>query len=120
MTYKIDFSIATSEHIEEALCACLEDIRLSRNLTQAQLARDAGISLRTVGRMEKGLGVSLNTFIRVMRALRIQDNLRVLLPDASIRPMERVHHHGKERQRARPRKSPESNLPWHWGDELKK
>jgi transcriptional regulator with XRE-family HTH domain len=65
MSYKIDFSTATSGQIESALCKRLESIRLSRNITQAQLAKEAGVSPRTIGRLEKGLGVSMDTFIRV-------------------------------------------------------
>ncbi|MBD3235945.1 MAG: helix-turn-helix domain-containing protein, partial [Candidatus Eisenbacteria bacterium] len=54
MTYEIDFSTATSEQIEAALCKRLESIRLSRNTTQQQLAEEAGVSPRTIGRLEKG------------------------------------------------------------------
>ena len=38
MLNKIDFSIATSEQIEDFLCRQLKKIRLTRNFTQAQLA----------------------------------------------------------------------------------
>jgi len=75
MSYNIDFSVATSEQIEAALCKRLESIRLSRNITQAQLAEEAGVSPRTIGRLEKGQGVSVDTFIRVMMALGIQQSL---------------------------------------------
>ena len=102
MTYKLDFSVATSSQIEAALCGRLESIRLSRNMTQAQLAGEAGVSIRTIGRLEKGEGVSLDTFIRVLTALGIQSSLEALLPDPSVRPIERVGIGGRERKRARP------------------
>jgi transcriptional regulator with XRE-family HTH domain len=120
MSYKIDSLIASSEQIEAALCERLEHIRLTKNLTQVQLADEAGISLKTIGRMEKGQGISLNTFIRVLMALGIQDNLQSLLPDPTIRPVERVRTRGTERKRARPQKSQGKNLPWVWGDETEK
>ena len=41
MSYNVEFSIATSDQIEAALCKRLESIRLSRNITQAQLAEEA-------------------------------------------------------------------------------
>jgi putative transcriptional regulator len=72
MAYIIDFAIATSDQIETALCKRLQSIRLSRNMTQQQLAEEAGVSNRTIRRLEKGQGVSLDTFIRVLSALRIQ------------------------------------------------
>ncbi len=117
MAYSIDFSIATSEQIEAALCERLENIRLTRNTTQAELAKAAGLTLRTIGRLEKGEGVSLNTFIRVLIALGVQGNLEVLLPDPTIRPVERVRRRGTERKRARPRKSKGEGATWTWGDE---
>lgn len=116
MSYKINFSIASSGQIEAALCERLESIRLSRNVTQAQLAGEAGVSLRTIGRLEKGEGVSLDTFIRVLTALGIQANLGTLLPDPAVRPVERVGIGGAERRRARPVKPSGERPAWSWGD----
>jgi putative transcriptional regulator len=113
----IDYSIASSSQIKSALCHQVEKIRLVRNLTQAQLAKEAGIALITLNKLEKGQGVSLDTFIRVLMALDLQGNLATLLPDPSVRPVERVTNRGRERQRARPIKSREDKQPWNWGDE---
>lgn len=43
--------------------------RLNQDLTQAQLAREAGISLRTVARIEAGDAVQLESFLRAIVAL---------------------------------------------------
>lgn len=116
MSYKIDFTVATSDQIEAALCKRLEHIRLSRNTTQIQLAGQAGVSARTIGRLEKGQGVSLDTFIRVLMALGIQQNLEALLPDPTVRPIERVGIGGRERKRARPGLTGNESAAWSWGD----
>ncbi len=116
MSYKIDFFVATSEQIEAALCKRLENLRLSRNITQVQLAEEAGVSPRTIGRFEKGQGVSVNTFIRVLTALGIQQNLEALLPDPTVRPIERIGIGGGERKRARPGLSSDEGAIWSWGD----
>jgi transcriptional regulator with XRE-family HTH domain len=116
MSYNIDFSVATSNRIEAALCKRLESIRLSRNITQSQLAEEAGVSSRTIGRLEKGQGVSMDTFIRVMMALSIQQNLEALLPDPTVRPIERVGISAGERKRARPAKAIDDRPTWSWGD----
>lgn len=117
MSVKPDYLLATSAQIETDLCRQLADIRLARNLTQAQLAAEAGVNLRTIRRLEKGQGVSLDTFIRVLMALGLQNNLQALLPDPTVRPMERVSGGGTERRRARPRKIAEDAAAWAWGDE---
>lgn len=116
MSYTIDFSIARSSQIESALCRRLVAIRLSRNITQEQLAEEAGVSPRTIGRLEKGLGISLDTFIRVLAALRIQTNLEGLLPDPAVRPIERVGLGAGERKRARPTAAKREGSGWSWAD----
>lgn len=116
MSYKIDFSVATSAQIEAALCKRLENIRLSRNMTQAELAAEAGVSVRTIGRLGKGEGVSVDTFIRVLTALGIQQHLEALLPDPTVRPVERIDIGGSERKRARPARSNKERVSWTWGD----
>lgn len=118
MALKIDFSIASSDQIEKALCKRLENIRLTRNITQKQLAEKAGIAIRTIGRLEKGKGVSLDTFIRVLISLGIQQNLEGLLPDPTVRPIERVNISGTERKRARVNQPSDKSRSWSWGDEL--
>ncbi len=116
MAYKIDFTLATSQQIEKALCKRLENIRLTRNITQQTLAKEAGVSLRTIGRLEKGEGVSMDTFIRVLIALGIQQNLESLLPDPAIRPIDRIKIKGGERKRASSVSSASKSTGWIWGD----
>jgi transcriptional regulator with XRE-family HTH domain len=115
MANSIDYQIATSELIRSDLGEKLEKLRLLKNITQKDLAKEAGVSLQTVFRAEKGVGISLDSFVRVLSALDVQDNLKILLPDSSIRPIERAETKTKVRKRASS-KSDESE-PWEWGDE---
>ena len=116
MRNNIDFSVASSQQIEEALGKQVRNIRLSRNITQSKLAQEAGVSTPTIGRLERGKGISLDTFIRVLIGLGTQHNLSALLPDPNIRPMERISTIGVERQRARPESSGKTASTWEWGD----
>lgn len=116
MIPNLDFTVATSQQIERALGRRLEALRLSRNLTQADLAAAAGVSQSTIKRLERGDTISLETFIRVLIALRLQGHLATLLPDPGIRPVERVSGLKRERRRAR-RTGKASAEPWTWGDE---
>lgn len=95
-------------------------IRLSQNITQSALAREAGASARSVKRLEAGENVSLDTLVRVLGVLNLGDRLVAALPDPSIRPVERVSRQGKERQRARSVKSTMSPSDWRWGSEEEK
>lgn len=99
----------------------LARLRLERNLTQRQLADDAGVERKGVLRLEAGDPVQIVTLVRVLRALGRLDALDSLLPEAGPSPMELLQLHGRERQRAsgRPAAQPESGegKPWRWGDE---
>lgn len=117
MVEKINFSLASSNQIEEVLGSRIEKVRLIHNMTQAALAQEAGVSTRTIIRLEKGEGISLDTFIRVMKALNLQDNLRELVPDLSVRPVDRVRLSGRERKRARPKKANPKDSSWTWGSD---
>lgn len=115
MTQNIEFSTASSDAIIAALCQRLEEIRLSRNLSQQDLALEAGVSRSTLTRLADGKPVSLDSFVRVMLALQLADHLAALLPDPSVRPVERVRQGGSERRRASGKRRTTSD--WAWGDE---
>lgn len=114
MTSKIDFSTASSKVVIAALCKRLNGIRLSRNISQADLANEAGVSRRTMTRLADGKVISLDSFVRVMLALRLTDHLAAMLPDPSIRPVERLKFEGAERQRTSRKKDKASE--WKWRD----
>lgn len=93
----------------------VEAYRLSRDLKQADLAKRAGISRSTLIRLEAGKGGTVETLVRVLRALEIDDRLADLLPDATLSPLDPMSETGQRRQRARDRKT--DSAPWTWGDE---
>lgn len=115
MRYTIDFQTASSEAIINALGKRLDETRLSRNIAQADLAREAGVSRSTLTRLADGKPVSLDSFVRVMQALRLTDHLAALLPDPGVRPVDRVRLDVTERQRASGKRMQPSE--WTWGDE---
>ena len=113
---KLNFHTASSELIESALGRRIEEIRLSRNIPQKRLAREAGVSRSTITRMSQdGKGVSLDSFIRVIQALGLSHHLEALLPDPTVRPVERVRLGGAQRQRAREKNKSDSS-DWSWDD----
>lgn len=116
MAHKLDFELAAPEQIEALLGQQLEQLRLNRNISQAQLADEAGVSLRTISRLAKGSGISLDTFIRVLGVLGLLPRLAELLPDPQIQPVQRVRNKAKPRQRVRKPAKTQSR-PWSWQDD---
>ena len=114
MTHKIDFKVASTNTIIKALFERIEEIRLSRNISQAALAKEAGVSRSTITRLADGQGVSVDSFVRVMQALGLTDHLEALLPNPSVRPVDRVRLDGSERRRASSKTKPTES--WSWGD----
>jgi transcriptional regulator with XRE-family HTH domain len=96
--------------------------RVRRNLTQAALAREAGISKRTLVRLESGESTQLTNLLRVLRALGLLGHLDALLPPPTPSPLEqlRAAARTKERRRASPRggqnKRQGDTKAWTWGD----
>ena len=88
--------------------------RLNRNMTQAALAREAGISLPTVQRLEGGHSTQATNLIRVLRALHLLDNLDSLVPEPAISPLQQAKMQGKTRQRASSPRSRQPAAPWTW------
>ncbi len=109
--------MATSKQVEIEIGERLARLRLSRNVTQAALAEKAGIGVRTLRRLEVGEPSTLDTFLRVVAALDLEDAILAALPEGQIRPIERVSKKGSERQRARPTEKKPAKPTWAWGEE---
>lgn len=92
--------------------------RLDRQLTQAQVAEQAGVSKRTVERIEAGASVQMLTVIRILRVLDLLQSLDSLIPEAGLRPMDLLKLKGKTRQRASSNnQSNRSAEKWYWSDD---
>ena len=89
--------------------------RLEQNFTQAALAEQAGISKRTLERMEAGGPTQLVNLVRVCRALNLLDRLEALIPEPLISPVLQLKLQGKQRQRAKAQ-PPTPPPKWEWND----
>ncbi|MCC7519093.1 MAG: helix-turn-helix transcriptional regulator [Verrucomicrobiae bacterium] len=95
----------------------LVGVRLERNLTQAALAEQAGISKRAVERMERGeVAMRLSGFVRVCRALGLVERFDALIPEPMPSPITQLKLKGKERRRASGKKAvANASKKWTWG-----
>ena len=112
----------TDEAILSELGTRLAQVRLERNLTQAQLAGQAGVSKRTVERMESGaVATQLSGFIRVCRALNLVERFDLLIPEAIPSPIAQLKLQGRRRRRASAARAvtkavKDPSAKWTWKD----
>lgn len=108
----------TDQSILAGLGADLRRERLSRNLSQVNLANEAGVTRDTVRRLESGEPVSTLTLVRVLRVLGLLDALEAIAPERGPGPLEQLDRGPGGRRRARASRGPEEpESEWRWGDE---
>ncbi len=72
-----------TEELEQRLGERLRALRIQRDLTQAELAEAANVSLGALKRLERGRGSTTTTLVRVLRALDQERWLDALGPAPS-------------------------------------
>jgi transcriptional regulator with XRE-family HTH domain len=120
--------IMTDAAVLSELGRRLERHRLERNLTQAELASEAGIGQATVQRAERGESVQMTSMIKLLRALGLLAGLDLAVPESIDLPIAQLEREQrKRRRRARGRRGhrggrpagraePAEEEPWRWGD----
>jgi transcriptional regulator with XRE-family HTH domain len=99
----------------------LERRRIDAGLTQAELAEEAGVSKRTVERIEAGHSTDFVLLIRTLRVLKLFDTLDQLVPDLPQSPLVLLKSRGRTRRRVgHSRRSPDGTetsqraTNWKW------
>lgn len=109
--------LLTDEAILQELGARLTARRIELQMTQAAVAKQAGLSKRTLERIEAGYPTQTSSLVRVLRVLDGLSELEGLLKHAGPRPMELLKREGKTPQRASSRrKTSVTKKPWTWGE----
>ena len=86
MKFTIDM---TEDEATQEAGSRLRQLRLSRNITQAELAERAGVSKRSLERLEKGSGgLRLDVFFAVCVALGVLPKFEVALPQVELLPQD--------------------------------
>lgn len=108
--------LMSDEALLQELGQRIARLRLERNLSQAQLAEQAGISKRTLERLEAGAAATqLSLFLRVLRQLDLLERLELLLPEPQASPLALLEQQQSTRKRASRRRVAKPASSWAWG-----
>jgi transcriptional regulator with XRE-family HTH domain len=97
----------------------LERRRIDAGLTQAQLAEEAGVSKRTVERIEAGHSADFLMLLRILRVLKLLEALDQLLADLPQSPLMLLKGRGRAPKRVRRSRRPPDGTAaptpsWKW------
>lgn len=108
----------TDESVLAEIGGRISQRRIVLELTQAELARQAGVAKRTVERIESGASAQMISMIRIFRVLDLLQNLERMIPETSPGPMDLLKSKGKIRKRASKSNKPAGDkTPWTWDEE---
>lgn len=93
-------TLLTDAAVMEELGKRLRRTRLRQNVSQRQLAEQAGVAVATIRNLEDGKRTQLVTLIRVLRILGLLDGLDRVVPEPGPSPIEQLRSRGRERRRA--------------------
>ena len=96
-----DMSFMSPQELQAALGSQLQELRIAKNLDQITTAEKAGISEKALRNLEAGRGSTVETLVRVLKALDSVDGLRLLAPKPSVSPLALLRHSGRPRRRVR-------------------
>ena len=103
--------------ILEELGQRLQKHRLNQNISQEDLAKEAGVGVNTVYRIERGQSAQLSSLIRILRVLDLVTNMELLIPAPPVSPIAQVELGKRRRRRASKSNSEtQTDQPWSWGE----
>ena len=97
-------SFSAPNELQELLGERLKRLRLNRNLDQRTTAEKAGISEKALRNLESGRGSTVETLLRVLKALDYLRGLDMLAPEISVNPLDLLRQAKQPRRVRRPRK----------------
>lgn len=105
----------TSKAVISEIGTQIKNYRISRRITQKELAERSGVSLRSISRFEQGEDIQLSSLVKILRSLGLLDNLNMLVPEVTKSPS--YYLPTTTKKRVRKKKAEENNEPFRWGDE---
>lgn len=78
----------------------MRQLRLSRNIDQWTAAEKAGITRTAVQNLEAGRGSTVETLLRILKALNYLEGIEILAPEPTVNPLALLRS-SKPQQRVR-------------------
>jgi transcriptional regulator with XRE-family HTH domain len=95
-----DILFKSIPELQSVLGEQLHSLRLSRNLDQRTTAEKSGISERALRNLETGRGSTVESLLRVLKALDSLEGIEMLAPKPSVNPLALLRS-AKTRRRVR-------------------
>jgi len=95
-----DLSFKSISELQATLGEQMQRLRISRNLDQRTTAERAGLSEKALRNLEAGRGSTVESLLRVLKALESLDGIEMLAPKPGVNPLALLRG-AKLRQRVR-------------------
>ena len=96
-------SFKSAEELQSILGEQLQSLRLAKNLDQRTTAEKGGISEKALRNLEAGRGYSVESLLRVLKALDSLEGIEMLAPKPSVNPIALLHSTEARRRVRHPR-----------------
>ncbi|MBQ9652393.1 MAG: helix-turn-helix transcriptional regulator, partial [Prevotella sp.] len=83
----MDLYVLTNDAIMRQIGSKLKELRIEKNMKQAELADASGVSVFTISSVENGKTTSLLTIVQLLRALEHLDYLNSFFQEETISPI---------------------------------
>jgi len=98
------------QELQTELGRRMRQLRLSRNIDQRAAAEKAGVTRASLQNLEAGRGSSLQTLLRILKALNYLEGIEILAPEPTVNPLALLKtktppQRARHRRSARPKKT---------------
>src|ERR1700692_3117579 len=105
-----DLEFKSPMELQVELGRRLRQVRLSRNVDQRATAEKAGITRSALQNLEAGKGSSVQTLLRILKALNYLEGIEALAPEPTVNPLAMLKTKKAPRRASRQR-TPRSREP---------
>jgi transcriptional regulator with XRE-family HTH domain len=82
-----DMRFKTPQELQTELGRRIRQLRLSRNIDQRAVAEKAGVTRAALQNLEAGRGSSVQTLLRILKALNYLEGIEILAPQPTVNPL---------------------------------